>query len=59
MGQEAKQEINIRPMSKAEAYEEANKRQLENFLDRNGYTAREVRGIARRAISLWESQKPR
>lgn len=30
---------------------------IEAFLDRNGYTAREVRGIAREAILRWVSQK--
>lgn len=31
--------------------------ELMGFLDKNGYSGREVRAIAKRAIALWETQK--
>lgn len=49
----------IRRLSRVEAYMAVseNKRRIEGFLDRNGYSVREVRGIATHAIALWETQR--
>lgn len=45
-----------RAQSRTEAYEAEHGETIEAFLDRNGYTCREVRGIARIAVLLWETQ---
>lgn len=45
-----------RALSKTEAYEAEHKEAIEAFLDRNGYCRTEVRGIARIAVLLWETQ---
>jgi hypothetical protein len=49
--------LSLGEMADAEEFAVLNAAELEEFLTRNGYTAREVRGIARHAIALWETQK--
>jgi hypothetical protein len=44
-------------LEKAERFVTENSELIKEFLDSNGYTAREVRGIALRAIALWETQQ--
>ena len=47
----------FRPLSRTEAFNAERAQRVEAFLDRNGYTVREVRGIAHCAVVLWETQK--
>lgn len=47
----------FRRLSRTEAFNAEHGQRVEAFLDRNGYTVREVRGIALHVITLWETQK--
>lgn len=48
--------LKLSRLEKTEAYALTRGAQVDAFLDRNGYTVKEVRGIARHAILLWETQ---
>lgn len=48
---------NGQTVTRTEAYDLTHREEIDTFLNNNGYTAREVRGIARNAILLWETQK--
>lgn len=56
-GSAAKQEVQPRRLGRVEAFKEEHREKLDEFLDRNGYTAKEVRAIAATAIALWATQQ--
>lgn len=49
-------EVALPRLGRVESFNSEHSPRVEAFLDELGYTAREVRAIARHAIALWETQ---